>query len=96
MAKLGFHLPRTLSQAFSSHRDDDLPPFQVQNGTSNDEGLRRRVGGSRIAGDILPQRVVLIGGSITQSTASSSGDSPARSQPPIQLSAAATTAQGVP
>jgi hypothetical protein len=82
MAKLGFIIPRTLSNALSFAREDSEPvPFHLQSGTDDSEqNLRQRIGFSRSGGDTLPQRVVRIGRSIIPSAhgsrSSSGGPTP--------------------
>ncbi|OAL01592.1 hypothetical protein IQ06DRAFT_292454 [Phaeosphaeriaceae sp. SRC1lsM3a] len=98
MAKLGFLIPRTLSNVLSSARSDEVEPqaFHVSDVASEAEArLRRRTGGLRSA-DTLPQRVVRIGRAIIPSGHSSGSTSRATSQSrhPIPLSAAESTAQG--
>jgi NhaP-type Na+/H+ or K+/H+ antiporter len=71
MAKLGFIIPRTLSNALSIARsDEDEPePFHISGIATDSDAearLRRRTGGLRSA-DTLPQRVVRIGRSIIPS-----------------------------
>jgi hypothetical protein len=69
MAKLGFIIPRTLSNALSFAREDSEPaPFHLQSSAADSEqNLRQRIGFSRSGGDTLPQRVVRIGRSIIPS-----------------------------
>lgn len=83
MAKLGFLIPRTLSNALSSQREDDPEPFHIQNSaedatTDIEQRLRRRPGWSRNGGDSLPRRVVRIGRSIISSGTSSTSTSHSR------------------
>jgi hypothetical protein len=94
MAKLGFIIPRTLSNALSFQRDDEEPQaFHVQNDADDGEQrLRRRPGWSR-SSDTLPQRVVRIGRSIIPSGHGSASTSRATSRAPVPLSAVATTAR---
>lgn len=98
MAKLGFFIPRTLSQAISSHsqREDDPAPFHVSDTaedatTDIEQRLRRRPGWSRTGGDTLPQRVVRIGRSIISSGTNSGSHSRTPSRP---ISAAPSMARG--
>jgi hypothetical protein len=98
MAKLGFIIPRTLSNALSIQRSDEDEPaaFHVPDDAQDSEArLRRRTGGLR-SGDTLPQRVVRIGRSIIPSGHGSASTSRATSQAPtpIPISTAPTTAQG--
>jgi hypothetical protein len=98
MAKLGFIIPRTLSNALSIARseEDDPSPFHIPEQSEDGEGrLRRRTGGLR-SSDTLPQRVVRIGRSIIPSGHGSASTSRATSQTPAPapLSAGPTTAQG--
>jgi len=99
MAKLGFLIPRTLSNALTIARseDDEPAPFHTSGRNEDSDGearLRRRTGGLR-SGDTLPQRVVRIGRSIIPSGNGSRGTSRATSQAPTPapLSAAATQAR---
>jgi hypothetical protein len=99
MAKLGFIIPRTLSNALSVARseEDDPEPFHIsgRNEESAAEArLRRRTGGLR-SGDTLPQRVVRIGRSIIPSVHGSGSTSRATSQAPTPgpLSTVATQAR---
>ncbi|KAL6705390.1 hypothetical protein ACN47E_007039 [Coniothyrium glycines] len=103
MAKLGFFIPRTLSIALSSQREEDPQPFHIQENaeeisTDIEQRLRRRPGWSRNGGDTLPQRVVRIGRSIissnSNSNSSSTNQTRAPSQAPIPLSAVGTIARG--
>jgi hypothetical protein len=98
MAKLGFFIPRTLSQAISSAYSDPEPfhvPSDSEDATTDiEQRLRRRPGWSRGAGDTLPRRVVRIGRSIITSGESSVGHSSANLQSPMPLSAAPTIARG--
>ncbi|KAK3216709.1 hypothetical protein GRF29_1g720075 [Pseudopithomyces chartarum] len=61
MSKLGIWLPRSISRAISSQREDSPEPFHVreheQDATEDiDEGLRRRAGAnSSTASDLLPR-----------------------------------------
>lgn len=94
MGKLGFFIPRTLSTALSSQRDEGEPEsFHVQENsediTENEQRLRRRPGWSRNAGNLLPQSVVRIGRSIIKTGEISVNHSRATSQArgPISLSA---------
>jgi hypothetical protein len=96
MAKLGFIIPRTLSNALSTQRseEDEPVPFHVPEHAQETEArLRRRTGGLR-SGDTLPQRVVRIGRSIIPSAHGSGSSSRATSQAPTpaSLSAIGTTA----
>ncbi|CAI6328450.1 unnamed protein product [Periconia digitata] len=64
MGKLGFWLPRTLSRAISSRREDSPEPFHVRTqndvpGEETDNGLRRRPGIN--SSNSLPQHVHPIG-----------------------------------
>jgi hypothetical protein len=98
MAKLGFHIPRTLSNALSIARseEDEPSPFHIAEQSGDGEGrLRRRTGGLR-SSDTLPQRVVRIGRSIIPSGHGSASTSRATSQAPTPapLSAVPTIAQG--
>lgn len=87
MAKLGFFIPRTLSRALSSQREEDPQSFHIQNNlqdatTDVELRLRRRgPGWSRNAGDSLPRRVVRIGRSIISSGTSPDEQSKAPSMP---------------
>ncbi|KAH4607416.1 hypothetical protein HBH69_062820 [Parastagonospora nodorum] len=99
MAKLGFIIPRTLSNALSIARseEDEPVPFHIsgRNEDSDAEArLRRRTGGLR-SGDTLPQRVVRIGRSIIPSGHGSGSSSRVTSQAPTPapLSAVATQAR---
>ncbi|KAF2854945.1 hypothetical protein T440DRAFT_440646 [Plenodomus tracheiphilus IPT5] len=92
MAKLGFFIPRTLSRALSSQRQEDPEPFHIQDNaedatTAIEQRLRRR----RNGGDTLPQRVVRIGRSIISSGTSSTSQSRAPSR---AMSAAPSVARG--
>jgi sodium/hydrogen antiporter len=97
MAKLGFIIPRTLSNALSTQRseEEEPEPFHVPEHAQETEArLRRRTGGLR-SGDTLPQRVVRIGRSIIPSAHGSGSSSRATSQAPTtpaSLSAIGTTA----
>lgn len=98
MAKLGFIIPRTLSNVLSTQRSEEDEPqaFHVSDVASESEArLRRRTGGLRSA-DTLPQRVVRIGRAIIPSGHNSGSTSRATSQSrtPAPLSAVPTTAQG--
>jgi hypothetical protein len=98
MAKLGFIIPRTLSNVLSTQRsgEGEPEPFYVpQDEQETEARLRRRTGGLR-SGDTLPQRVVRIGRSIIPSGHGSSSTSRATSQAPTPapLSAVNTIAQG--
>jgi hypothetical protein len=103
MAKLGFIIPRTLSNALSIARsDDDEPePFHISGIAQDSDAearLRRRTGGLRSA-DTLPQRVVRIGRSIIPSGHGSGSTSRATSRAnsqaptPTPLSTVPTTAR---
>jgi len=96
MAKLGFLIPRTLSQALSSQREEDPEPFHIQDSaedmaTDIEQRLRRRPGWSRDGGDSLPRRVVRIGRSIITSGTNSISHSRASSRP---LSTVPSVARG--
>jgi hypothetical protein len=101
MAKLGFFIPRTLSQALSSAYSDP-EPFHVPADTDTDDmtdadaeqRLRRRPGWSRGPGDTLPRRVVRIGRSIISSGDASVGHSTASLQGPVPLETADGGARG--
>jgi hypothetical protein len=94
MAKLGFIIPRTLSNALSIAREDSEPePFHIQDGGDDAaQRLRRRPGWSRSA-DTLPQRVVRIGRSIIPSAHGSASTSRATSRGPVPLSTVGTLAR---
>jgi hypothetical protein len=97
MAKLGFIIPRTLSNALSTQRSEGDEPaaFHIPEQAQDAEArLRRRTGGLR-SGDTLPQRVVRIGRSIIPSAHGSGSSSRATSlaPTPISQSAIGTTAQ---
>jgi hypothetical protein len=99
MAKLGFFIPRTLSQALSSAYSDP-EPFHVQTDADTDtddvmtdadaeQRLRRRPGWSRGAPDTLPRRVVRIGRSIIRAGGeASAGQSTASLQVAVPLEGA--------
>jgi hypothetical protein len=91
MAKLGFIIPRTLSNALSFAREDSEPtPFHLQTGADDSEqNLRQRIGFSRSGGDSLPQRVVRIGRSIIPSAHGSRSSS----RGPTPLSTVGTLAR---
>ncbi|KAF1917930.1 Sodium/hydrogen exchanger family-domain-containing protein [Ampelomyces quisqualis] len=98
MAKLGFIIPRTLSNVLSTQRSADGEPeaFYVPNDAQETEArVRRRTGGLR-SGDTLPQRVVRIGRSIIPSGHGSSSTSRTTSQAPTPapLSTVGSTAKG--
>jgi hypothetical protein len=98
MAKLGFIIPRTLSNVLSTQRSGEGEPeafYVPEDGQETEGRLRRRTGGLR-SGDTLPQRVVRIGRSIIPSGHGSSNTSRTASQAPTPapLSAVPTTAQG--
>ncbi|CAO2648560.1 Nn.00g078270.m01.CDS01 [Neocucurbitaria sp. VM-36] len=100
MAKLGFLIPRTLSNVLSSARDEDEPqPFHVQENAANavtdiERRLRRRPGWSRTGGDSLPQRVVRsIGRSMIRTSETSASHSRATSERTIPLSAVGAIAR---
>tara|TARA_R110002003_G_scaffold214_30_gene16258 strand:+ start:30987 stop:31418 length:432 start_codon:yes stop_codon:yes gene_type:complete len=98
MAKLGFFIPRTLSNALSTQREDNDQAFYVSENTDGtpmdaEQRIRRRPGWSR-SGDTLPQRVVRIGRSIIPSGHGSGSTSRATSQAPVPLSAPPTTGRG--
>lgn len=96
MSKLGIWLPRSISRAISSQREDSPEPFHVreheQDATEDiDEGLRRRAGAnSSTASDLLP-RVRRIGRSVIRSNPPSQPHSRAPSQGPIPLSGVPTS-----
>ncbi|KAF1844591.1 uncharacterized protein K460DRAFT_365530 [Cucurbitaria berberidis CBS 394.84] len=95
LAKLGFFIPRTLSNALSAARVED-EPFHIQNTgvetlTDAEQRLRRRPGFARSGGDSLPRRVVRIGRSIIQNGENSESHSKVSSQTPNPLSAIAPT-----
>jgi hypothetical protein len=94
MAKLGLFIPRTLSQALSTTRDQDEPEaFHIPE-SSDDLGVRiRRRIRSRDGGDTFPQRVVRIGRSIIPSSHGSSSTSRTTSVAPTPLTTVATAAQ---
>jgi hypothetical protein len=88
MAKLGFIIPRTLSNVLSTQRNEEDEPaaFHIQEQAEDTEArLRRRTGGLR-SGDTLPQRVVRIGRSIVPSAHGSASSSRATSQAPTPIS----------
>ena len=91
MSKLGIWLPRSISRAISSQREDSPEPFHIRENAEDatediDEGLRRRVGAnSSTASDLLP-RVRRIGRSVIRSNPPSQPHSRAPSQGPIALS----------
>ncbi|KAH7089699.1 Sodium/hydrogen exchanger family-domain-containing protein [Paraphoma chrysanthemicola] len=98
MAKLGFFIPRTLSNALSTQREDNDQAFYVSESTDGtqmdaEQRIRRRPGWSR-SGDTLPQRVVRIGRSIIPSGHNSGSTSRATSQAPVPLSAPPTMGRG--
>jgi hypothetical protein len=94
MAKLGFIIPRTLSNALSITRENTEPEaFHIQDSSDDiEQRLRRRPGWSR-SGDTLPQRVVRIGRSIIPSAHGSASTSRATSRGPVPLSTVGTTAR---
>lgn len=96
MAKLGFFIPRTLSSALSTQREDDPNPFYVPGADEGysinaDQTLRQRLGRSR-SGDTLPQRVVRIGRSIIPSGHASASTSRATSTVRVPASSGAGNA----
>ena len=98
LGKLGYHLPRTISEALSTQTDDP-EPFHIQNngGQNFEQGLRRRGTGSSAIANGLPNRVYRIGRSIIRSNDSSANPTRASSRAPVVLSAAPTlesTSQG--
>lgn len=100
MAKLGFFLPRTLSHALSSQRNDTSEPFHITEGaedatTDIDQRLRRRPGWSRNGGDSLPRRVVRIGRSIIRSDPASNKHSGTSSRPLSTVPSVARREQSV-
>jgi hypothetical protein len=83
MGKAGFWLPRTLSRAMSSRREDSPEPFHVQRdatdaGQAAEHGLRQRTGaGGGSSTTTLPQQVHRIGRTLIRQ----SEPSPATSRP---------------
>ena len=98
MSKLGIWLPRSISRAISTQREDSPEPFHVREHAEDaaeeiDEGLRRRTGAnSSTASDLLP-RVRRIGRNVIRSNPSSQTHSRATSQGPIPLSGVTTTTE---
>lgn len=97
MSKLGIWLPRSISRAVSSAREESPEPFHIRTGEEDasqeiDEGLRRRPGASAsTAANVLPRSVYRIGRTIIRSHTNSQPQSRASSQPPVPLSSAPTT-----
>ncbi|KAL5117076.1 hypothetical protein ACEQ8H_005035 [Pleosporales sp. CAS-2024a] len=100
MAKLGFIIPRSLSNALSFARtdEDDPSPFHItgiDQDSEADARLRRRSGGPRST-DSLPHRVVRIGRSIIPSSNHGSRNTSranSRAPTPSPLSAVTTQAR---
>lgn len=86
MGKLGFWIPRTLSEAISNRREDDPEPFHIgepAEGTDQEieQGLRQRPGtGSNSGMNALPRQVYRIGRSVIRSGASSTTQTRVNSQ----------------
>lgn len=85
LGKFGFWLPRTLSRAISSRREDSPEPFHIRDSNDpaseegdTDGGLRRRPGAAHSSSS-LPQHVRAIGRSIIPQSQSRS-----RTPPPNQ------------
>lgn len=95
MGKLGFFIPRTLSNVLSTSRYEDEPEaFHVSDRTDDvGDRIRRRNRISRDPSESLPQRVVRIGRTIVPSSHSSGRNSRATSMGPAPLSTVATAAQ---
>lgn len=97
MSKFGIWLPRSISRAVSSAREDSPEPFHVRNNVEEaaqgiDESLSHRPGASTsAAANVLPRSVYRIGRTIIGSSANSQPQSRASSQPPVPLSSAPTT-----
>lgn len=95
MGKLGFYLPRTISEAISGQSEDEPEPFHVREHVTEaeheiEQGLRHRGGASNADGGIanpIPHRVRKIGRSIIDSNNSSQTRV---NQPPIPLPAMST------
>lgn len=100
MSKLGIWLPRSISRAISSQREDSPEPFHVREHAEDaaeaiDEDLRRRTGvSSSTTSDLLP-RVRRIGRNVIRSNPPSQPHSRAPSQGPIALSDVTTTTESL-
>lgn len=96
MGKLGFFIPRTLSNVLSTARSDDDEPEAFHVSERADEignRIRRRNRISHEPSDTLPQRVARIGRSIIPSSHSSGRGSRATSTAPTPLATVVTGAQ---
>ncbi|KAJ4289737.1 hypothetical protein N0V90_011067 [Kalmusia sp. IMI 367209] len=92
MSKLGLWLPRSISRAMSSQREESPEPFHITEHAQDaaqeiDERLRRRSGASSsTAANILPHSVYRIGRSVIRSNPPSTPQTRASSRAPIPLS----------
>ena len=93
MGKIGFWLPRTLSRAVSSRRDESPEPFHINESTQDvaseaEDGLRRRPGAG--ASSSAPRQIYRIGRPIIPSSSKSPSQTRASSRAPVPLSNAST------
>jgi hypothetical protein len=97
MGKVGFWLPRTLSRAISSRREDSPEPFHVQDDTTDagqvgEQGLRQRAGASLgNSATALPPNVHRIGRTIIQSDPSSASSRAESAEAGIPMNSLPTT-----
>ncbi|KAF1970111.1 hypothetical protein BU23DRAFT_511910 [Bimuria novae-zelandiae CBS 107.79] len=95
MSKLGIWLPRSISRAISSQREDSPEPFHIREDTGDEEGLRRRAeANSGTASDAVLQVPRRIGRNIIQTNPVSEPHSRTSSRGPIPLSNVPTTSYG--